>query len=169
MVRTFAAVVLAVCACAFICRAADSGIDLATIITRQDAQAALGEPVKEPQARSEEGADGYYSKCNYYSMRRGRSLVIRLQLPGPNAIAPDKELQLVGQANGSTESVSGVGDAAQMFTAGGEGPDKGPSHALMLYVVKANAFVTVAISGIDDEKAATEKAKALAKKILGKL
>ena len=36
-------------------------------------------------------------------------------------------------------------------------------------VAKANAFVTVAISGIDDEKAATEKAKTLAKKILGKL
>jgi hypothetical protein len=35
--------------------------------------------------------------------------------------------------------------------------------------VKANAFIMVGISGIDDEKSATEKAKTLARKILGKL
>jgi hypothetical protein len=39
----------------------------------------------------------------------------------------------------------------------------------MLYVAKGSAFVTVAISGVDDEKSATEKAKTLARKILGKL
>ena len=50
-----------------------------------------------------------------------------------------------------------------------EGPEKGPGHALLLYVAKGNAFITVAISGIDDEKIGTEKAKTLAKKIIGKL
>jgi len=39
----------------------------------------------------------------------------------------------------------------------------------MLYVVKQSAFITVGISGIDDEKSAMEKAKTLARKILGKL
>jgi hypothetical protein len=39
----------------------------------------------------------------------------------------------------------------------------------MLYVAKGSAFITVGISGVDDEKSATEKAKTLAKKILGKL
>ena len=39
----------------------------------------------------------------------------------------------------------------------------------MLYVAKGNAFITIGISGVDDEKSATEKAKTLAKKILGKL
>ena len=68
--------------------------------------------------------------------------------------------------NPKSKAITGLGEKAAMLK---EGPDKGPSHALMLYVVKANTFVTVAISGIDDEKAATEKAKALAKKILGKL
>ena len=39
----------------------------------------------------------------------------------------------------------------------------------MLYVVKGNAFVTVGIGGISDEKVALEKAKAVARKILAKL
>jgi hypothetical protein len=39
----------------------------------------------------------------------------------------------------------------------------------MLYVAKKSAFITVGISGIDDEKAAAEKAKTVARKILGKL
>ncbi|HZE58047.1 MAG TPA: hypothetical protein VE031_09355 [Chthoniobacterales bacterium] len=166
MVRTFAAAVLAVCACAFICRAADSGIDLATIITRQDAQAALGEPVKEPQARSEEGADGHYSRCNYYSENPGRSLVVRVRQASASQLEPKKQLEEMTAGKPKFKAITGLGDKAVIVK---EGPDKGPSHALMLYVVKTNAFVTVAISGIDDEKAATEKAKALAKKILGKL
>ncbi len=50
-----------------------------------------------------------------------------------------------------------------------EGPDKGPGNAPLLYFAKQSAFITVGISGIDDEKSATEKAKTLARKILGKL
>src|SRR5256885_3242925 len=165
MRRMFAAaVVLAVWAS--LCRAADSGIDLATIITRQDAQAALGEPVKDPQARSEEGADGHYSRCNYYSENPGRSLVVRVRQASAGQLEPKKQLEEMTAGKPKFKAIAGLGEKAVIVK---EGPDKGPSHALMLYVVKANAFVTVAISGIDDEKAATEKAKALAKKILGKL
>ena len=68
--------------------------------------------------------------------------------------------------NTKFKGITGLGDKAAVVK---EGPDKGPSHALMLYVVKGNAFVTVAVSGIDDEKLGTEKAKTVAKKILGKL
>jgi hypothetical protein len=167
MVRTLpAAVVLAVCASGFVCRAADSGIDLAAIITKQDAQAALGEPVKDAQARSEEGADGYYSHCNYYSENPGRSLVIRVRQAAAGQLEPKKQLEEMTAGNTKSKAIAGLGDKAAMIK---EGPDRGPSHALILYVAKANAFVTVGISGIDDEKAATEKAKTLAKKILGKL
>jgi hypothetical protein len=161
-----AAVTLAVCASGFICRAADSGIDLTTIITKQDAQNALGEAVKEPQARSEEGADGHYSRCNYYSENPGRSLGVRVRQASAGQLEPRKQLEEMTAGNTKFKAISGLGDKAVMSK---EGPDKGPSHALMLYVVKGNAFVTVAISGIDDEKAGTEKAKTLAKKILGKL
>jgi hypothetical protein len=141
--------------------------DVAQLITKSDASDILGEAVKDPSPRSGEGADGYYSKCNYYSMRRGKSLVIRLQLPGPNAIAPDKELQLVAQANGSMENVPGVGDAAQMFTTGGESGFA--SRVLMLYVVKGGAFVTVGVSGFANDAVALEKAKTVAQKLVDHL
>ena len=143
---------------------ADNRPDVAQIITKSDATDILGEAVREPSPRSGEGADGYYSKCNYYSTRRGKSLVVRLQLPGPNAIAPDKELQLVAQANGSMENVPSVGDAAQMFTAGGESGFA--SRVLMLYVVKGNAFLTIGVSGFANDAIALEKAKMIAQKLL---
>jgi len=147
--------------------AADNRPDVAQIISKSDASDILGEPVKDPSPRSGEGTDGYYSKCNYYSVRRGRSLVIRLQLPGPNAIAPDKELQLVAAANGAMENVSGIGDAAQMFTAGGE--TGFASRVLMLYVVKGGAFLTIGVSGFTNDAVALEKAKTVAQKLVDRL
>jgi hypothetical protein len=147
--------------------AAENRPDVAQIVTKSDASDILGEAVKDPSPRSGEGADGYYSKCNYYSMRRGKSLVIRLQLPGPNAIAPAKELQLVAAANGSAENVSGVGDAAQMFTAGGE--TGFASRVLMLYVVKGGAFMTIGVSGFANDAVALEKAKTVAQKLIDHL
>ncbi len=39
----------------------------------------------------------------------------------------------------------------------------------MLYVAKGNAFVTVGINGVNDEKMALEKARTVARKILAKL
>ncbi len=147
--------------------AADNRPDVSQIVTKSDASDILGEAVKDPTPRSGEGADGYYSKCNYYSMRRGKSLVIRLQLPGPNAIAPGKELQLVAAANGSAENVSGVGDAAQMFTAGGE--TGFASRVLMLYVVKGGAFMTIGVSGFANDAVALEKAKTVAQKLIDHL
>ena len=147
--------------------AAENRPDVAKILTKSDAADILGEPVRDPTPRSGEGADGYYSKCNYYSIHRGKSLVIRLQLPGPNAIAPDKELQLVAASNGSMENVSGVGDAAQMFATGGE---TGPaSRVLMLYVVKGGAFLTIGVSGFANDAVALEKAKTIAQKLIDHL
>jgi hypothetical protein len=146
------------------CLGAGARPDVAHIVTKADAADILGEPVKDPSPRSGEGADGYYSKCNYYSVRRGKSLVIRLQLPGPNAIAPDKELQLMAAANGSMENVSGVGDAAQMMTGGGESGFA--SRLLMLYVAKGSAFLTIGVSGFANDAVALEKAKAVAQKLL---
>ena len=68
-----ATIALVLGALSFSGRAAENRIDLGSIITKADAQAALGETVKDPQARGEEGADGYYSRCNYYSENPGRS------------------------------------------------------------------------------------------------
>jgi hypothetical protein len=146
--------------------AAENRIDLSSIITKADAQAALGETVKDPQARGEEGSDGYYSRCNYYSENPGRSLVLRIRQASAGQLEPKKQLEEMTAGNSRFKAITGLGDKAAIIK---EGPDKGPGHALLLYVVKGNAFITVAISGIDDEKSGTEKAKTLAKKILGKL
>jgi hypothetical protein len=161
-----AAIALVLGALSFSGRAAENRIDLGSIITKADAQAALGETVKDPQARSEEGADGYYSRCNYYSENPGRSLVLRVRQASTGQLEPKKQLEEMTADNNKFKAVTGLGDRAVIIK---EGPDKGPSHALLLYIAKGNAFITVAISGIDDEKSGTEKAKTLAKKILGKL
>jgi len=144
--------------------AADARPDVSQIVTKVDADAILGEPVREPSPRSGEGTDGYYSKCNYYGGKGGKSLIIRLQLPGPNAIPPTKQLELLTAANGGSQTVAGLGDFAQMSTAGGETGFE--SRVLMLYVVKGNAFLTVGISGFADDSVAFEKAKTVAQKIL---
>jgi len=144
--------------------APDPRLDVAKIVTREEATNILGEAVRDPTPRSGEGADGYYSKCNYYSVRRGKSLVIRLQLPGPNAIDPAKELQLMAATNGSMEDVSGVGDSAKMSTSGGESGFA--SRVLMLYVAKGSAFLTIGVSGFSNDAIALERAKTVAQKLL---
>jgi hypothetical protein len=146
--------------------AAENGIDLAALVTKADAQTALGEPVKDPQTRSGEGADGFYSRCNYYSENPGKSLLLRVRQTTAGQFEPKKQLEEMTSGNDKFKAVTGLGEKAAWTR---EGDERGPGHAVMLYVTRKNAFVTVAISGIDDEKSATEKAKTLARKILGKL
>ncbi len=167
MRRTIAAgIALAVGALLSPSRAAENRIDLAAVVTKADAQSALGEAVKDPQARNDDGADGHYSRCNYYSENPGRSLTLRIRQAGPDQLDPKKQLEEMSAGNTKFKAITGLGDKAALLK---EGPDKGSGHAFMLYVAKGNAFITVGISGVDDEKSATEKAKTLARKILGKL
>ena len=161
-----AALATLVCEVGTLCAATEKRIDLAVVISKKEAEAALGEAVNDPQPRNEEGADGYYSRCNYYSQNPGRSLVLRVRQAAPGQLEPAKQLDELTAANPKSKPVAGLGEKAAILS---EGPEKGPSHVLMLYVVKGNAFITVGVSGVDDEKAATEKAKTLAKKILSKL
>src|ERR1043165_2966646 len=156
----------AACVLPFLAGAAENRIDLAAIVTKADAQGALGEAVKDPQARNEDGADGSYSRCNYYSENPGRSITLRVRQTSPGQLDPKKQLEEMSAGNDKFKPVTGLGEKAALVK---EGPAKGPGHVLMLYVAKGNAFITVGISGVDDEKSATEKVKALAKKIMGKL
>ena len=160
------ALVLAAGALSFSGRAAENAVDLAALVTKADAQNILGEAVKDPQARHDEGADGSYSRCNYYSENPGRSLTLRIRQSGPGQLEPKKQLEEMSAGNEKFKAITGLGEKAALVK---EGPAKGPGHVLMLYVAKGNAFITIGISGVDDEKGATEKAKTLAKKILGKL
>ncbi len=54
--------------------------------TRSEAESILGEKIKDLTPVNVEGKDGYYSKCSYYSVKPGKSLVIRVQQPDADAI-----------------------------------------------------------------------------------
>lgn len=168
MLRLTAVVAVAtlVCDLGTLCAAPEKRIDLAAVVSKKDAESALGEAVKDPQPRNEEGADGYYSRCNYYSQNPGRSLVLRVRQTTPGQLAPAKQLEELMAGSAKIKPLSGFGEKAALAS---EGAQNSLSHLLMLYVVKGNAFVTVGIGGINDEKAALEKAKAIARKILAKL
>jgi hypothetical protein len=166
MRRTITVALVMTACLPFLVRAEETRIDLAAIVTKSDAQNVLGETVKDPQARNEDGADGFYSRCNYYSENPGRSLTLRVRQTSPGQLDPKAQLEEMSGRNEKLKPLTGLGDKAAVIN---EGPAKGPGHVLMLYVAKGNAFITVGISGVDDEKNAMEKAKTLAKKIMGKL
>jgi hypothetical protein len=145
--------------------ASDSRPDVSQIIDKPAAESILGELVKAPTPRNGDGADGYYSKCNYYSATRGgKSLIIRLHLSAADAMGPQKELQLIAASSGPMQTIVGLGDSALMFSGGGESGVA--SRLLMLYVVKGDAFITIGLGGFADDTIALEKAKTVAQKVL---
>lgn len=145
--------------------AAEARIDVSQIIDKATAEAILEEPVKAPSPRNVEGADGYYSKCNYYSPDAKKRLIIRVYQAAAG-YDPLKELEAVAENTGAMRSISGLGDKARLSS----GVQGGlPSQVVMIYVVKGNALVTVGIGGFEDETAATDKIKAVAQKIVAKL
>ena len=160
-----AAMALLVCGLASLLGAPAKQIDLATVIPKTEAEAALGEAVKDPEPRNGDGADGYYSRCNYYSQNPGKSLVLRLRQASAGQLEPQKQLEEMSAGNSKIKPVPKLGDKAAVMIEGG----KGPAHMLMLYVVKKDAFVTVGISGVDGDKVALERARKIARKILAQL
>jgi hypothetical protein len=144
--------------------AAEAKLVVAEIVDRETAESILEGSVKVPSPRNIDGKDGYYSKCNYYSVSGGRTLIVRLY-QAASGFDPHKELDQVAENSGSMRSISGLGDKARMS----RGAESGlPSHVVMLYVIKGNSLVTVGLSGFDDD-AAAEKVKTVAQKILAQL
>ena len=143
-------------------------VDVAAVITKADAEAALGEPVKEPQPRNGDGADGYYSRCNYYSERPGKSLVLRVHQSAAGKLDAKKQFEMLSGGSGKIESISGLGDRAGYVKGNGQGTGA-DDKVMMVYVAKGNALITIGIGGLGDEMAALNKAKEIAKKILTQL
>jgi hypothetical protein len=142
-------------------------IDVSKIIGKTEAEKILGEPVRDPQPLNTSGTDGYYSKCNYYSTKSVRSLLVRVRQASEGSIDPQKELEQVAASGGAWKPVESLGEKAGMFNGT---PQNGlPANVIMLYVVKGNAFVTIGLGGVKDEDTALEKAKDVARKILAKL
>lgn len=147
--------------------AGETRLDVSQIIVKSDAESILGETVTNPNPRNGDGKDGYYSKCNYYGITREKKLVIRLQQPGPGAIDPQQELDLLAASTGPMKTVEGLGEKAQMTSEGGQ--TGAASRVLMLYVIKGNTFITVGVGGFPDDDAALDKAKGVAQKLIERL
>ncbi|HET9417722.1 MAG TPA: hypothetical protein VFO30_00135 [Chthoniobacterales bacterium] len=145
--------------------AADSHIDVSHIVDQTTAESILGEPVKSATPRNVDGKDGYYSKCNYYTSKPGKALVVRVYQAAPGT-DPQTALEAVTESTGAMTTVPGLGDRARL-SSGAEGGL--PLHVVMLYVVKGNALVTVGLSGLDDDVLAAEKTKTVAQKVLASL
>jgi len=145
--------------------AAGAQIDASHIIDKATAESILGEPVKPATPRNVEGNDGYYSKCNYYTAKPGKILIIRIY-QAASGVDPQVALEMVAESTGAMTTISGLGERARMSS----GTESGlPSHVVMLYVVKGNVLITVGLAGLDDDTLARQKAKSAAQKILADL
>lgn len=145
--------------------AGDERIDVSKIIDPATAEAVLGDHVKNATPRNLDGTDGYYSKCNYYSADSRKSLVLRVY-QAASGFDPQKDLDQVAENTGAMRAISGLGEKARM-SSGNQGGL--PNNVVMLYVTKGNTLITIGLRGLEDEAAASDKAKMVAQKILAHL
>jgi hypothetical protein len=147
--------------------AAEKPIDISAVVSKAEAEKVLGEPVRNPTPLNVNGKDGYYSKCNYYSTKSVRSLLLRVRQASEGSVEPDAEFnQLTG--NGvKFKTIDGLGERAAMLNGV---PENGlPPNVIMLYVVKGKSFVTIGVGGMADEDTALTKAKQIAEMVLAQL
>jgi hypothetical protein len=147
--------------------AAETPLDVSAIVPKTEAEKILGEPVRNPTPLNVNGKDGYYSKCNYYSTKSVRSLLLRVRQASEGSVDPQIEFNQVTGNGAKFQTIDGLGERAAMLNGV---PENGlPPNVIMLYVVKGKSFVTIGVSGMADEEAALTKAKQVAEKVLAQL
>src|SRR5438477_10951044 len=80
--------------------AAEKSIDVSAIVPKTEAEKILGEPVRNPTPLNVNSKDGYYSKCNYYGTKSGRSLLLRVRQAGAGSVEPLTELEPIASSGG---------------------------------------------------------------------
>jgi hypothetical protein len=154
--------------CMFVCVgvravvAADK-IDVSTVITKSDAEAILGVPVKDAKGRNKQGTDGFYdSEWSYYAVKGDKALVFDVLFPGREAPPhlAQTMFSVLGPEGKKPTSVDGLGDKAIFYH------DK--TGLEMLNILKRNILITIGMHGVPAETA-LEKEKSAAKKILAQL
>ena len=141
-------------------------VDLSTIITKSEAEAILGGRVNDPKLSKKQDADGYDSSFQYYTEKMDKSLMFDVSQFAPEKMSAKQRFSVLGSAESKLEPVKGIGEKAA-FIERGSGSDI--THTTILYVLKGNAIVTVAMGGITDPNAALEQEKTIANKILARL
>src|SRR5881397_2160615 len=98
--------------------AAGDKIDVSAVVTKADAEAILGVPVKDPKGRNKEGADGFYdSEWSYHAVNGDKTLVLDLLVAGRDA-PPNltKTMFSVLPPNGGKSTkVDGLGEKAIFY------------------------------------------------------
>src|SRR5207249_9830670 len=90
--------------------AAEKSIDVSAIVPKTEAEKILGEPVQNPTPLNVNSKDGYYSKCNYYGTKSGRSLLLRVRQAGEGSVDPLTELDQIASSGGEKKGSEGVSD-----------------------------------------------------------
>ena len=117
--------------------------------------------------RSTSMAKTVNSKCNYYSTKSVRSLLLRVRQASAGTLDALTEFDQIAGAGAKIKMIDVLGDRAGMLNGV---PENGlPPNAIMLYVVKGKSFITIGISGMADELPASEKREEVAQKILAQL
>lgn len=145
--------------------AAPSPIDVSKIIDKAAAETLLDAKVKASAPRNFRGSDGYYSKCNYYSVVPGKTLVLRV-FQAAEGHDPMEQLNVITKSTPAMIEILGLGDKALATNGAASGLS---DRSVMLYIRKGNALVTVGLSGMVDKGTALEKAKGVGAKILDQL
>jgi len=147
--------------------AAEKPIDVSAVVSKTEAEKILGEPVRNPTPLNVNGKDGYYSKCNYYSTKSVRSLLLRVRQASEGSVDPQSEFNQVTGNGVKIQAIDGLGERAAMLNGT---PENGlPPNVIMLYVVKGKSFITIGLAGMADQEVALTKAKQVAEKVLAQL
>jgi hypothetical protein len=139
--------------------AAGGKIDVSAVITKSDAEAILGVPVRVPKGRNKEGTDGFYdSEWSYYAVKGDKALVFDVLYAKPGIT--ETMFAVLGPESGKPTPIEGLGDKAIFYQ------DK--TTLYMLNILKGNILVTIGLHGVP-AKTALEQEKSIAKKILAHL
>jgi hypothetical protein len=140
--------------------AAADKMDVSTVITKTDAEALLGVPVRDAKGRNKEREDGYYdSAWSYYAVKGDKALVLDVLIAKPDIT--ENMFSVLGAQGDKPTPVEGFGDKATFY--------KGKTTRLyVLTILKGNIMVMIGMGGVPPETA-LEQEKTIAKKILGQL
>src|SRR5437879_9627635 len=120
--------------------AAEKSIDVSAIVPKTEAEKILSEPVRNPTPLNVNSKDGYYSKCNYYGTKSGRSLLLRVHQASEGSVNPLTEFDQSASSGGKLEVIADLGDDGGMFNGA---PENGPPpNVIILYVVKGKSAIT---------------------------
>jgi hypothetical protein len=135
-------------------------LDVSTVVTKADAEAILGVPVRDAKGRNKEGDDGFYdSEWSYYAEKGDKALVLDVIFAKPGIT--EKMFSVLSAEGDKPTPVEGFGDKAVFY--------KGKTTLLyVLNILKGNVMVTIGMNGMPSETA-LEQEKTIAKEILAKL